>query len=76
MNVMYLSIALLLANHGYGSLSLDQVIGVSAKTRPLFAWLALGGAIGVAAGILSQRQFTQPSTIGETIRKKTTSPVR
>lgn len=74
MNVMYLSLALLLANRGYGSLSLDGLIGISAKMRPLYAWLALGGAVAAAAGILSQRESDQPSTIGETIREKTGSP--
>lgn len=74
LNAMYLAIALLLANQGYGALSVDEAIGVSAKTRPLFAWLAIGGAVGAAAGILAQRQFDQPSTLGETIREETTSP--
>lgn len=74
MNVMYLAVALLLANHGYGSLSLDEAIGISAKNRPLFAWLALGGAIGAAAATLSQRQLDTPSAIREAIHEKTASP--
>lgn len=74
MNVMYLSLAMLLANHGYGSLSLDELIGISKKMRPLYAWLAIGGAIGAAVGILAQRQVDVPTTIRETIQEKTESP--
>lgn len=69
LNVMYLALAVLLANHGYGSLSLDELIGVSTKMRPLYAWLAIGGAIGAAIGILAQRQMDKPATMGETIRE-------
>jgi putative oxidoreductase len=74
MNVMILMLALLLANNGYGSLSLDGAIGVSKKMHAGFAWLALAGGIAAAAGILSQREFDQPTSIGETIREKTGSP--
>lgn len=74
MNVMILMLALVLANNGYGSLSLDRVIGVSKKMHSAYAWLAMGGAVAAAIGILSQREFDQPSTIAETIREKTESP--
>lgn len=75
MNVMILMLALLLANNGYGSLSIDRAIGVSKKMHSAYAWLAIAGGIGAAIGILSQREFDQPSSIGETIREKTESPV-
>lgn len=74
MNVMILMLAMLLANNGYGSLSLDNVIGVSKKLHAGFAWLAIAGGIAAAMGILSQREFDQPATIGEAIRDKTESP--
>ena len=75
MNVMILALAALLANNGYGSLSLDHVIGAASKMRPLYAWLAIGGAVAGAIGVLAQREYDQPSSIGETIREKTESPV-
>lgn len=71
MNVMYLAVALLLANHGYGSLSLDELTGLSKKMRPSYAWLAFGAAAAGALVLLSQRDFGETaSTIGETISEK------
>jgi putative oxidoreductase len=55
MNVMYLMIALLLATEGYGSFSLDAIAGIASKTRPMFGWLAIGGAIAASVAMLSQR---------------------
>lgn len=75
MNAMILMLALLLANEGYGSLSLDNAIRLSRKLRPLHAWLAIAGGIGGALAILAQRQVEQATTtLGETIREKTESP--
>lgn len=65
MNVMYLTIALLLANLGYGSLSFDELTGVSRKMRPAFAWLAIAGAAGAAIAMLAQRNQPQQTTRGE-----------
>jgi putative oxidoreductase len=75
MNVMYLATALLLANHGYGSLSLDEVIGLSPRLRPSYAWLAYGAAVAGSIAMLAGRDFSETAaTIGETIEEKTKSP--
>lgn len=67
LNVMYTAIALLLANHGYGSLSIDELTGIADKMRPSFAWLAFGAAAAGAIAMLAQRVVEQPSTVGETV---------
>jgi putative oxidoreductase len=75
MNVMYLSVALLLANHGYGSLSLDELIGLSPRLRPLYAWLAYGAAIAGSIAMLTGRDFSQTAaTVGETVKEEMKSP--
>ncbi|HEY9181279.1 MAG TPA: DoxX family protein [Candidatus Baltobacteraceae bacterium] len=74
MNVMYLAVALLLANHGYGSLSIDELTGLGGKMRPLYAWLAFGAAAVGAYGMLSQRVTDPITTIGETISENVQSP--
>lgn len=75
MNVMYLSTALLLANHGYGSLSFDELVGLNRKLRPSFAWLAIAGGVTAAIGLLAQRETEPPSTRGEMpAQEKTQSP--
>lgn len=75
MNVMYMAAALLLANHGYGSLSIDELAGLNKKMRPSYAWLAYAAAAAGAIVLLAQRDFGETaSTIGETIGEKTTSP--
>ena len=56
MNAMYLTIALLLANVGYGSLSLDGLTGLGNKIRPMHGWLALAGAVAGTIAMLSQRE--------------------
>jgi putative oxidoreductase len=61
MNVMYLAIALLLATQGYGSFSLDQLLGISTKTRPVFGWIAMIGGIAAAIGMLAQRKTESPA---------------
>jgi putative oxidoreductase len=73
MNVMYLALALLLATHGYGSLSLDHVAGISSKVRPLFGWLAIGGAVATSIAMLAQREFEAPAretTRGEVLSRE------
>ncbi len=55
MNAMFIMIALLLANEGYGSLSLDEVMGLRAKLRPVHGWIALVGGIAGAMLMLGQR---------------------
>ena len=67
MNVMYLAVALLLANHGYGSLSVDELLGLTKKMRASYAWLAFGAAAAGAIGMLAQRVTEQPATLGETV---------
>lgn len=74
MNVMYLAVALLLANHGYGSLSIDELTGIGKRMRPSFAWLAIGAAVAGAIGTLAQRVAEQPATTGETVSEKIPSP--
>jgi putative oxidoreductase len=76
MNVMYLTSALLLANHGYGSLSFDELVGLQKNMRPVYSWLAIAGAVAGAIGILSQRQTEPPATrIEMPSLEKTESPV-
>lgn len=77
MNVMYLALALLLANHGYGSLSIDELTGMGKRMRPSFAWLAIGAAVAGAIGTLAQRVVEQPATASQTepISEKVPSPV-
>ncbi len=65
MNTMYLATALLLANHDYGSLSLDGLFGLTKKIRPSFAWLAIAGGVAGALSILAQREFERETTRGE-----------
>jgi putative oxidoreductase len=64
MNVMYLALALMLANVGYGSLSFDELVGLAKHMRPGFAWLAIGGAVAAAIATLSQRDFSEQITRG------------
>jgi putative oxidoreductase len=65
MNVMYLALALLLANEGYGSLSFDELVGISKRMRPSYAWLALAGGVAGAIATLMQRDFSDQMTHGE-----------
>jgi len=66
MNAMFVMIALLLANEGYGDLSLDAAIGLRGKFRPVHGWIALAGGIAGAMLILAQRgQIRQRSEQGE-----------
>lgn len=59
MNVMYMLIALLLATEGYGSYSVDAMLGVHERVGPTVGWLALAGGFAAAVGMLSQRRDTQ-----------------
>lgn len=60
MNAMYVTIALLLANEGYGQFSIDRALGLTKQMRASYGWLALAGAAATAIGILSQRRTQQP----------------
>lgn len=62
MNTMFIMLALLLANHGYGSLSIDELIGLNRQMRPSFAWLAMLGSVAAAIGMLAQRETASQST--------------
>jgi len=55
MNTMYVLNALLLANEGYGSYSLDEMFGWREKMRPMHGWIALLGGAAAAMLILGQR---------------------
>jgi putative oxidoreductase len=65
MNTMFIMLALLLANHGYGSFSIDELLGLNRRMRPSFAWLAMLGSVAAALGMLSQRQIAPEATRGE-----------
>ncbi|HKU66996.1 MAG TPA: DoxX family protein [Candidatus Baltobacteraceae bacterium] len=65
MNTMFIMLALLLANQGYGSLSIDELLGLNRRMRPSFAWLAMLGSVAAAVGILGQRETLSQTTRGE-----------
>lgn len=65
MHTMFIMLALLLANHGYGSFSIDELTGLGRRMRPSFAWLAMIGSVAAAIGILAQRQIAGETTRGE-----------
>jgi putative oxidoreductase len=65
MNTMFIMLALLLANHGYGSLSIDEILGLNRRMRPSFGWLAMLGSVAAAIGMLAQRETEPQSTRGE-----------
>jgi putative oxidoreductase len=65
MNTMFIMLALLLANHGYGSLSVDELVGLNRRMRPSFAWLAMLGSVATAVGMLAQRETPAQTTRGE-----------
>lgn len=60
MNTMFALLALMLANEGYGTFSIDHLLGLSEKMRPSFGWLAMAGAIGAAFSILGRRTQQKP----------------
>lgn len=67
MNVMFIALAMLLANTGYGSISVDGLLGLHKKTRPTLSWAILIGGVASAMFMLKQRnapeqQPTQNST--------------
>jgi putative oxidoreductase len=77
MNTMFVLTALLLANEGYGSYSIDEMLGLRAKMRPMHAWMAMLGGIAGALLILSQRTTEEqpqqaPSRPGQGSRTQTT----
>jgi putative oxidoreductase len=65
MNTMFIMLALLLANHGYGSLSFDELVGLNRRMRPSFGWLAMVGSVATAVGLLAQRETATQTTRGE-----------
>ncbi|HET6896505.1 MAG TPA: DoxX family protein [Candidatus Baltobacteraceae bacterium] len=66
MNTMYIALALLLANHGYGAFSVDELTGLGRRMRPMYGWLGMAGAIGAALMMLAQRETQPHVTRGET----------
>jgi len=64
MNTMYIALALLLANHGYGRFSFDALTGLGRRMRPIYGWLAMAGAVGAAFTMLAQRE-TEPQITRE-----------
>jgi hypothetical protein len=58
-NVIFVMLALVLASGGYGSLSLDDVIGLRRYLRPLHGWLTVLGGTAAAIAVLSQRKKVQ-----------------
>jgi len=75
MNTMYIALALLLANHGYGMFSFDQLTGLGRRMRPIYGWLGMAGAIGAALMMLAQRETQPHVTRGEApAEEQTTSP--
>jgi len=70
LNVMYMLGALLLATEGYGSLSVDALLGIHKKTNATLGWLALAGGAVAAAIILGQRNMPQQQSSQQ--RQKTT----
>jgi len=72
---MYIALALLLANHGYGMFSFDQLTGLGRRMRPIYGWLGMAGAIGAALMMLAQRETQPHVTRGEApAEEQTTSP--
>jgi putative oxidoreductase len=60
-NVLYSAGALALASSGYGALSVDAMLGLSAKLHhPVITTLALAGGIAAAYLILGQRDTSPP----------------
>ena len=55
MNVMYIALAVVLANEGYGSFSVDALLGLHEKTRPTLSWAILIGGVASAIFMLKQR---------------------
>jgi hypothetical protein len=53
----------LLATQGYGSYSVDAVLGIHERVSPAVGWLALAGGVTAAMAVLSQRRETlKPDT--------------
>lgn len=62
MNAMYIMLALVLANEGYGSISLDEMFGLREKLRPMHGWISAIGGVAAALFMLAQRKTEQPQT--------------
>lgn len=75
MNAMFVMLAVLLANEGYGTFSIDHLLGLRAKMRPMHGWLALMAGMAGAMTILAQRKIPPSGSREETpMREKTMSP--
>jgi putative oxidoreductase len=61
LNTMYVTIALLLATQGYGSISVDALLGIHEKTGATLGWLALGAGVAAAMMMLGQRNVSRPT---------------
>jgi putative oxidoreductase len=62
MNAMYIMLALVLANEGFGAISLDEMFGFTEKLRPVHGWISLVGGVAAALLILGQRNTEQPQS--------------
>ncbi len=69
LNMAYFLLALLLANAGNGSISLDAVLRLDKKFKPTFGWLVMAGGVAGALAMLSKRETKPPS--GQTVRVET-----
>lgn len=56
LNVLYSVVALLLANLGFGNISVDRITGLSKMHKPWVGWLMFAGGVAGAMSILSLRQ--------------------
>lgn len=65
LNAIYILLALVLANTGPGSLSIDRAIGLDKKIGATAGWLALAGGVAAAVLVLGQRR-TPPTARVET----------
>jgi len=61
MNVIYAVAALMFANLGYGSLSVDRLTGFSKLHKPWLGWLFFAGGVAGALSILSLREMPADS---------------
>ena len=74
LNAMYTLGALLLANNGYGNLSIDGLTGLEKRSGPVLGWLAIAGGIAGAAYILSQRTPPKPHEHTIKVERGSTQP--